>query len=74
MDPREQDLWQHFRRGGDFAQGSELLSQYYPQQQVPVETVKTLQNWLTKGIVSQINSGDLIRRNNDTATLSDCNN
>lgn len=55
IDAREQALWVHFRCGGDFAQGCELLTQYYPEQQIPAATVSMLQNWLAKGIVSQIN-------------------
>ncbi|NRA69924.1 MAG: putative DNA-binding domain-containing protein [Gammaproteobacteria bacterium] len=54
QDPREQELWQHFNAGGDFAQGCEVLSQHFEPDQVPLQAVTLLKNWLSQGIISHI--------------------
>ena len=54
QDPREQELWQHFNAGGNFAQGCEILSQYFEPDQVPLQAVTILKNWLSQGIISHI--------------------
>lgn len=55
LPPAELVLIRHFQHGGDFQDGCELLSEYFPVEEVPANAVQFLQSWLTAGIVKSFN-------------------
>lgn len=56
IDASELILLRHFLDGGNFATGCERLSEYFPVDEVPKHTVTLLQSWLSKGLITAIDS------------------
>ena len=53
--PPEQVLFNHFTSGGNFADGCELLADYFSVDEVPAHAVQFLQTWINAGIIAKLN-------------------
>ncbi|MCG7531028.1 DNA-binding domain-containing protein [Psychrobium sp. MM17-31] len=52
LPPAEMVLLKHFIEGGNFADGCELLTEYFPVDEVPAHAVQMLQNWLNSELIT----------------------
>lgn len=52
LPPAELVLLTHFKQGGNFADGCELLTEYFPVDEVPVHAVQFLQQWLNSELIT----------------------